>query len=38
MDLKGMGVGLEGVDWASVAQDRSKWQAVVNKVMNVCIL
>jgi hypothetical protein len=26
---------LKSVDWINVAQDRDKWQAVVNKVMNI---
>jgi hypothetical protein len=26
--------GWEGVDWTHLAQDRDKWQAVVNTVMN----
>jgi hypothetical protein len=28
-------VGWEGVDWIDVAQDRDRWRAVVNAVMNV---
>jgi hypothetical protein len=27
-------IGWEAVDWMHVAQDRGKWQAVVNTVMN----
>jgi hypothetical protein len=27
-------IGLEGVDWIYLAQDRNAWQAVVNTVMN----
>jgi hypothetical protein len=27
-------VGCEGMDWINVAQDREKWQAIVNVVMN----
>jgi hypothetical protein len=27
-------IGSEGVDWINVAQDRNKWQALVNTVMN----
>jgi hypothetical protein len=27
-------VGLDGVDWIYMAQDRDKWTAVVNAVMN----
>jgi hypothetical protein len=32
MDLKH--TRWEGVDWIDLAQDRDKWQAVVNTVMN----
>jgi hypothetical protein len=32
VDLKQ--IGLEGVDWIDLAQDRDKWQAVVSAVMN----
>jgi hypothetical protein len=28
-------IGLGGVDWIGLAQDRDKWRAVVNIVMNV---
>jgi hypothetical protein len=27
-------IGLGGVDWISLAQDRDKWKALVNVVMN----
>jgi hypothetical protein len=27
-------VGLGGIDWTDLAQDREKWRAVVNAVMN----
>jgi hypothetical protein len=27
-------VGCEGMDWIKLAQDRDKWQALVNAVMN----
>ena len=27
-------VGCEGMDWISVAQDRDRWRALVNAVMN----
>ena len=27
-------VGCEGMDWIDVAQDRDRWQALVNVVMN----
>jgi hypothetical protein len=32
MDLQE--VGCEGTDWIDVAQDRDRWQALVNAVMN----
>jgi hypothetical protein len=32
MDLQE--VGWEGVDWIDMAQDRDRWRAVVNAVMN----
>jgi hypothetical protein len=32
MDLRE--IGWEGVDWILLAQDRDKWQAVVNTAMN----
>jgi hypothetical protein len=31
MDLK---IGWGGVDWIGLAQDRDKWRALVNVVMN----
>jgi hypothetical protein len=33
MDLRE--VGWKGVDWIHLAQDRSKWRAIVDTVMNV---
>jgi len=27
-------IGLEGVDWIHLAQDRDQWRAVVNTIMN----
>jgi hypothetical protein len=27
-------VGCEGVDWIGLAQDRDRWRAIVNAVMN----
>jgi hypothetical protein len=27
-------IGLDGVDWIDLAQDRDKWKALVNVVMN----
>jgi hypothetical protein len=32
MDLQEMGCG--GIDWIELAQDRARWQALVNVVMN----
>jgi hypothetical protein len=32
MDLRE--IGLKGVDWIHLAQDRDRWRAVVNTVMN----
>jgi hypothetical protein len=32
MDLQD--VGLEGMDWIDMAQDRYRWRALVNAVMN----
>jgi hypothetical protein len=34
MDLKEVGLGEGGMDWIEVAQDRDRWQALVNVVMN----
>jgi hypothetical protein len=36
MDLAEIGCG--GVDWADLAQDRDKWRALVNEVMNLQVL
>jgi hypothetical protein len=36
MDLREIGLG--GVDWIRLAQDRNRWQAVVSAVMNVRVL
>ena len=33
MDLKQ--IGLEGMDWIDVAEDRDKWRTDVNTVMNI---
>ena len=32
MDLKEVGYG--GVDWIDLAQDRDRWRALVNAIMN----
>jgi hypothetical protein len=36
MDLRE--IGLEGVDWFRLAQDRDRWRAVVSAVMNLRVL
>jgi hypothetical protein len=36
MDLRKIGLG--GVDWIQLAQDRDRWRAVVSAVMNVRLL
>jgi hypothetical protein len=36
MDLRENGLG--GVDWIPLAQDRNRWRAVVNAVMNLQVL
>jgi hypothetical protein len=36
MDLKEIGWG--SVDWIQLAQDRERWRAVVNTVMNLRVL
>jgi hypothetical protein len=35
MDL--LEIGFSGVDWIRLAQDRDKWRALVNAVMNVWV-
>jgi hypothetical protein len=34
MDLQEVGWGGGGMDWIDMAQDRDRWRAVVNTVMN----
>jgi hypothetical protein len=36
MDIGEIGCG--GVDWICLAQDKEKWRALVNKVINVLVL
>jgi hypothetical protein len=36
MDLRE--IGLRGVDWIRLAQDRDQWRAVVSAVMNIRVL
>jgi hypothetical protein len=36
MDLRE--IGLRGVDWIRLAQDRDRWRAVVNALMNLWLL
>jgi hypothetical protein len=36
MDLREIGWG--GVDWIQLAQDRDRWRALVNTVMNLRVL
>jgi hypothetical protein len=36
MDLREIGLG--GVDWIGLAQDRDRWRAVVSAVMNLRVL
>ena len=35
MDLQE--VGCESVDWIDLAQDRDRWRAVINVVMNILV-
>jgi hypothetical protein len=32
-----LAIGLGGVDWIGLAQDRDKWRALVNAVMNLWV-
>jgi hypothetical protein len=36
MDLREIGLG--GVDWTRLAQDRDRWRAVVSAMMNLRVL
>jgi hypothetical protein len=38
MDTKETGCGGRGVEWIHLAQDRDRWRAVVNAVMNLRVL
>jgi hypothetical protein len=31
-------IGLEGVDWIHLAQDRDQWRTLVNMIMNLMVL
>jgi hypothetical protein len=35
MDLRE--IGLDGVDWMDMAQDRDQWRALVNTVLNLWV-
>jgi hypothetical protein len=38
MDLIVREIGLRGVDWIRLVQDREQWRAVVSAVMNLRVL
>jgi hypothetical protein len=31
-------ISWEGIDWIDLAEDRDRWWALVNMVMNICII
>jgi hypothetical protein len=37
MYLREVGLGMRGVDWIDLAQDKDRWRAVVNAVMNMWV-
>jgi hypothetical protein len=37
MNLQEVGCGVGGMDWIELAQDRDRWQALVNAVMDICV-
>jgi hypothetical protein len=37
MDLRDVGLGGGGMDWIKLAQDRDRWLAFVNAVMNIWV-
>ena len=37
MDLQVVGFGGGAVDWIDLAQDRDRWRALVNAVMNLLV-
>jgi hypothetical protein len=34
MDLREREIGWDGMDWINLAEDRDRWRAIVNTVMN----
>jgi hypothetical protein len=37
MDVQEAGSGMWGMDWIDLAQDRDRWWALVNVVMNIWV-